>query len=64
MLENEIGQSVIEALIAKGHVRATAPAGIKYRALMGGGQAIMIDPATGALMGGSDNRKDGMAIGY
>jgi len=31
---------------------------------MGGGQAIMIDPATGALLAGSDSRKDGMALGY
>jgi gamma-glutamyltranspeptidase/glutathione hydrolase len=64
MLEDEIGQPVIDALVAKGHVRATAPAGIKYRALMGGGQAIMVDPATGALLGASDKRKDGLAIGY
>jgi gamma-glutamyltranspeptidase/glutathione hydrolase len=64
MLEEEIGQNVIDGLVAKGHERAIAPPGIKYRALMGGGQAIMIDPVTGALLGGSDNRKDGMAIGY
>jgi gamma-glutamyltranspeptidase/glutathione hydrolase len=31
---------------------------------MGGGQAIMIDPATGALLGASDRRKDGLALGY
>jgi gamma-glutamyltranspeptidase/glutathione hydrolase len=31
---------------------------------MGGGQAIMIDPVNGTLMGASDPRKDGMAIGY
>jgi gamma-glutamyltranspeptidase/glutathione hydrolase len=31
---------------------------------MGGGQAIIIDPATGALLGASDSRKDGMALGY
>ena len=35
-----------------------------HRALMGGGQAIMIDPATGALLGASDSRKDGLALGY
>jgi gamma-glutamyltranspeptidase/glutathione hydrolase len=31
---------------------------------MGGGQAIMIDPASSTLMGGSDPRKDGLALGY
>jgi gamma-glutamyltranspeptidase/glutathione hydrolase len=35
-----------------------------HRALMGGGQAIMVDPATGALLGASDARKDGIALGY
>ncbi len=64
MLEPELSQPVIDALVAKGHERALAPAGIEYRALMGGGQAIMIDPATGALVGASDKRKDGLALGY
>ncbi|MGE5242741.1 MAG: gamma-glutamyltransferase [Betaproteobacteria bacterium] len=32
--------------------------------LWGGFQGIMIDPATGVLMGGSDPRKDGLAIGF
>jgi gamma-glutamyltranspeptidase/glutathione hydrolase len=64
MLDEELTQPVIEALKAKGHVYVGAPAGAQYRALMGGGQAIVVDPATGALVGGSDKRKDGLALGY
>jgi gamma-glutamyltranspeptidase/glutathione hydrolase len=30
----------------------------------GGYQGILVDPRTGVLMGGSDVRKDGLAIGY
>ena len=29
-----------------------------------GFQGILIDPASGALVGGSDPRKDGLAIGW
>jgi gamma-glutamyltranspeptidase/glutathione hydrolase len=59
ILEDAMTDPIINSLIAKGHQRAT-----QSGASMGGGQAIMIDPATGALMGGSDPRKDGMALGY
>ena len=64
MLEDTLPASVVAALVARGHERVLPPAGILHRALMGGGQAIMIDPETGALSGASDNRKDGLALGY
>jgi gamma-glutamyltranspeptidase/glutathione hydrolase len=62
LLEDEIGAGVIDRLIAKGHVRGTPPGVL--RSSMGGGQAIMIDPTSGTLMGASDPRKDGLALGY
>ena len=34
------------------------------RGKMGGYQAVLVDPASGALLGGSDPRKDGLAIGW
>jgi len=59
LFEDEMTEPVIKSLIEKGHQRTTQPG-----ASMGGGQAIMIDPANGMLMGASDPRKDGMALGY
>jgi gamma-glutamyltranspeptidase/glutathione hydrolase len=32
--------------------------------IQGAGEAAMLDPRTGVLMGGSDVRKDGLAIGF
>lgn len=55
--ESGIGEEVRAALTRRGHVM------IDGRGAMGGYQAVMIDPATGVLMGGSDPRKDGLAIG-
>src|SRR5512138_2890927 len=48
MLEDTLPVDVIAGLIQRAHERILPPAGIKHRALMGGGQAIMIDPVTGA----------------
>jgi gamma-glutamyltranspeptidase/glutathione hydrolase len=56
-LESGIGADVRRALETKGHVIADG------RGAVGGYQAIFIDPKTGALLGGSDLRKDGLAIG-
>jgi gamma-glutamyltranspeptidase/glutathione hydrolase len=64
MMDDELTAPVIAELVQRGHQRVLPPAGVAHRALMGGGQAIMIDPATGALVGASDSRKDGLALGY
>ncbi|HEY7765366.1 MAG TPA: gamma-glutamyltransferase family protein [Aestuariivirgaceae bacterium] len=57
-LEAGVRASVAEALERKGHkvARAEEP--------LGGGQMIEIDKETGTLAGGSDSRKDGLALGY
>jgi gamma-glutamyltranspeptidase/glutathione hydrolase len=57
-LESAIGADVRKALEAKGHRLTIAPG------MFGGYQAILIDPKTGALFGGSDPRKDGCAMGW
>jgi len=57
-LESGIGAEVRKALEARGHVVRDG------RGAMGGFQGILIDPRTGVLMGGSDPRKDGLAIGW
>jgi len=57
-LESGIGASVRAALEARGHKV------VEGRGAMGGFQGILIDPKTGVLMGGSDLRKDGLAIGW
>lgn len=59
LFEDAMTEPIIRSLIEKGHQRAS-----QSGASMGGGQAIMIDPASGTLMGASDPRKDGMALGY
>jgi gamma-glutamyltranspeptidase/glutathione hydrolase len=64
MMDEGLGQPVIDALIARGHERVLPGPGLTHTALMGGGQAVMIDPETGALLGASDARQDGLALGY
>jgi gamma-glutamyltranspeptidase / glutathione hydrolase len=56
-VEDGIGAGVRAALERMGHRFVEA------RAVFGGYQAIMID-SDGVLMGGSDPRKDGLAVGY
>jgi gamma-glutamyltranspeptidase/glutathione hydrolase len=56
--ESGIAPPVLKALHERGHVL------LDGRGLVGGYQAVMIDPETGVLMGGSDPRKDGLAIAW
>ena len=64
MMDDELTAPVIDELVQRGHERVLPGPGLTHRALMGGGQAIMIDPASGSLLGASDSRKDGLALGY
>ena len=57
-LESGIGDEVRKALESRGHKPRDG------RGAMGGFQGILIDPRSGVLMGGSDPRKDGLAIGW
>ncbi|HTN97606.1 MAG TPA: gamma-glutamyltransferase, partial [Nordella sp.] len=57
-VEAGIDETLRQGLMALGHevVAAAEP--------FGGGQAILFDRAQGVLAGGSDFRKDGLALGY
>jgi gamma-glutamyltranspeptidase/glutathione hydrolase len=59
LMESGIPVAVAEALRARGH-------NVRYTdgRVMGGYQAILLNPVTGMLHGGTDPRKDGAAIGY
>jgi gamma-glutamyltranspeptidase / glutathione hydrolase len=57
-VERGVPAATVEGLKQRGHDIALRPAPL------GGGQAIVIDWERGALIGGSDPRKDGCAIGY
>jgi gamma-glutamyltranspeptidase/glutathione hydrolase len=61
LVERNVPEPVRAGLAQRGHkvTVAGAPSGS-----FGGYQGILLDPRTGVLMGGSDVRKDGVAIGW
>ncbi len=56
--ERGLPAAVVTELLRRGHQVAGVPSN------SGGYQAILIDPRTGMLHGGSEYRKDGCAVGY
>ena len=59
-LEDFASAYVLQELIARGH--ELLPLG--HRMHYGGGQAIVRDSETGVLVGGSEPRNDGSAVGF
>ncbi|HEX5079480.1 MAG TPA: gamma-glutamyltransferase [Geminicoccaceae bacterium] len=57
-VERGVSTATAAALAKLGHRVVPSPKPL------GGGQMIMVDHARGVLIGGSDPRKDGMALGY
>jgi gamma-glutamyltranspeptidase/glutathione hydrolase len=57
-VERTIPEAVVADLVRRGH--SVVPAEVP----LGGCQAIWIDHARGVLIGGSEPRKDGLALGY
>jgi gamma-glutamyltranspeptidase/glutathione hydrolase len=60
-IEARIPAAVRAALVEKGHKLQLKK---DFDLYFGGAQGILIDPATGAMRGGADPRRDGKAIGY
>jgi gamma-glutamyltranspeptidase/glutathione hydrolase len=61
LVESNVPESVRAALMQRGHQVTSS---LNTGGAFGGFQGILLDPRTGVLMGGSDVRKDGLAIGY
>lgn len=59
-IEPSISGGVRNELARRGHALLPSGAAASY----GGGQVIIRDPSTGVLVGGSEPRKDGAAVGY
>lgn len=59
--ESRIPQEVLDELAARGHDVQPYP---EWTSNVGGVNGIIVDPETGAMMGGADPRRDGYVIGW
>ena len=57
-VEPTLKPEIVEDLVARGHVVSV------QKVPIGGCQSVLVDHERGALFGGSDHRKDGIALGY
>jgi gamma-glutamyltranspeptidase/glutathione hydrolase len=62
LVEDAWDAATLRALAGRGH-RLQVVSGLA-RSVFGGGQVIVRDAQTGVLIGGSDGRKDGCAVGW
>jgi gamma-glutamyltranspeptidase/glutathione hydrolase len=62
MVEEDFGFATLAELARRGH--RLVPIDGYGRVAFGGGQIIMRNPETGVLIGGSEPRKDGAAVGW
>lgn len=60
-IEARIPKTIRDELIRKGHTIRLID---DWSFLVGGGHGSMVDPESGALYGGADPRRDGVALGY
>jgi len=60
-VEARIPAAVRDVLAARGHALRELP---DWSWVVGGGQGVFADPASGTLMGGADPRRDGYAMGW
>ncbi len=59
--EARIPIEVRTSLMARGHMIRELP---DWSWVVGGGQGVWVDPASGAMAGGADPRRDGYALGW
>jgi gamma-glutamyltranspeptidase/glutathione hydrolase len=60
-IEARVPKVVRDELTRRGHAVRLID---DWSPLVGGGQGVMVDPDTGALLGGADPRRDGVALGF